>query len=221
MSIIRLPNGKLLYFAHVPKCAGTAIERYLEARFGPLGMRDSSFAMRTPGAAWSLSPPQHMPEEVRRDLLPDSLFDGMFAALRHPATRLRSAFLFKRDVDKALPAQPPFHRWIETVPRSLALNPYTLHGHLRPMTKCVPQATATFRIEDGLDAVVQWLDAQVGTQDGPHQITPANVLSQRLGTQPDTVKLTPSILNTITTLYAADFDRFAYPINPQDMENSK
>lgn len=214
-------QDKWIYFAHVPKCAGTAVERYLEDRFGPLGMRDGGFGRRSAYEAWTLSPPQHMPEAVRSDLLPDTLFDGMFATVRHPATRLRSVFLFQRDVEKALPAKMRFHRWIDTLHRSLALDPYALHGHLRPMTEFVPEAATAFRIEDGLAPVVHWLDDLTGTESGPREIAPVNVLSERIGATLETIALTPRILDMIATLYADDFGRFGYPLDPEDMEGAK
>lgn len=213
-------RDKWIYFAHVPKCAGTAVERYLEARFGPLGMHDGGFGLRSAQAAWSLSPPQHMPEAVRRDLLPDTLFDGVFATIRHPVTRLRSVFLFQRDVEKAVPARLPFHGWLDTVQRSLTLDPYALHGHLRPMTEYVPTGATVFRVEDGLGAVVTWLDDLTGTQGGPREVAPFNVLSERLGAEPENVALTPRILNQIAALYQADFDRFGYPADPEEMEQT-
>lgn len=216
MPIARLPNGKFLYFAHVPKCAGTAVERYMIDRFGALGMHDGAYAARSDGDAWSLSPPQHMPETVRRDLLPDTLFDAVFATVRHPLLRLRSAFLFQREVERSLPAALPFHRWIETLPRSLALAPYALHRHLRPMVETVPANATVFRIEDGLDAVVAWLDRQAGTDDGPREIGTANRLADRLTDAQPEVPLSRKVMARVAEIYADDYARFDYPIDPDD-----
>lgn len=212
-------DDKWIYFAHVPKCAGTSIERYLDARFGALGLRDGNFAKRSPIAAWSLSPPQHMPEAVRRDLLPDTLFDGIFATVRHPAMRLRSAFLFQREVEQALPPNMPFHKWLDTLPRALALDPYALHGHLRPMTEFVPETAEVFRVEKGLTPVVAWLNDVTGTQDGPREIGQFNVLETRISTPVEPVDLTPGALDAIAALYRADFERFGYPVDPADMQD--
>lgn len=215
MPLIRLPNAKLLYFAHAPKCAGTAVERYLETRFGPPGLLDPGFGRRSATEAWSLSPPQHMPEAVRREILPDTLFDALFATVRHPALRLRSVYMFQRAVENALPATLRFERWLESLPRTLALDPYALHGHLRPMTDYVPNTARVFRIEDGLDPLVAWLDDMAGDADGPRAIAPANVLATRLGkATPPLPALTPALCARIAALYAADYDRFGYDISP-------
>lgn len=216
MPITRLRNGKLLYYAHVPKCAGTAVERYLQQRFGVLGMHDGAFARRSVAEAWSFSPPQHMPEAVRREILPDPLFDAIFATVRHPAHRLRSVFLFQRDVEKALAPTMRFERWLEGVPRTLALDPYALHGHLRPMHEMVPDAAKVFRVEDGVDAIVAWLDHLSGAEDEPRSIAPANVLAVRLGesgSKPPA--FTPEICAKIANIYPLDYARFGYETLPE------
>jgi hypothetical protein len=209
--------GKLIHFAHVPKCAGTAVEKYLEARFGALGMIDRRFGARSPAEAWSLSPPQHMPEAVRRDLLPDSLFDAQFAIVRHPAARLRSVFLFQREIERALPPRMGFVPWLKTLPRTLALDPYALHGHLRPMVETVPEPAQLFRLEDGLDAVVDWLDDLTGDPAGEdlRQIAPDNVLAARmkhLGRDMPDLRLTPVACALVAEIYAEDYTRFGYAV---------
>ena len=221
MPLVRLPNGKLLYFAHVPKCAGTAVEHYLKSRFGALGLLDPGFGRRTPFEAWSLSPPQHMPELLRRELLPDTLFDGIFATIRHPAVRLRSIFLFQQKVENAVPATLRFDRWIDILPRALALDPYAMHGHLQPMIRYVPESAHVFRIEDGLDALVAWLDGHAEETDGPRRIATANVTAERLRDTPPTIPpLTAPICARIADLYQADYDRFGYDMLPDMQEGT-
>ena len=222
MPLTRLPNGKLLYFVHVPKCAGTAVEKFLLARFGQLGMHDVYFASRTAMDAWSLTPPQHMPEAVRKTLLPDRLFDGIFATVRHPVDRLRSAFLFQREIAKAIPPKMAFGRWLAELPRLLATDPYAYHGHVRPMDDYVPPSATVFRVEDGMESLVDWLDGQAGNQDEPRAIKPANVLANRLpGDALPEVNLSLSVYNQIVELYRTDFERFGYPTDPSVMLKRK
>ncbi len=220
MPIARLPNQKLIYFAHVPKCAGTTVETYLGARFGPLGLLDSRFAKRPLQEAWSLSPPQHMPEPVRRDLLPDTLFDALFATVRHPATRLRSVFLFQREIERAIPQKTSFPGWIGTLARSLATDPYALHGHLRPMNEYVPREARVFRIENGLAPLVSWLDELAQEENPECSVKHMNVTSERIakslpaGRKPPTIQLNKPVLERISEIYAADYDRFGYDLTP-------
>jgi hypothetical protein len=226
MPLIRLANAKLLFFAHVPKCAGTSVEAYLRARFGPLGMLDQWFAARPAQDAWSLSPPQHMPEPVRQDLLPDTLFDAIFATVRHPAIRLRSVFLFQREVEKAIPMKMSFPNWLDTLPRSLATTPYALHGHLRPMSESVPKRAQVFRIEDGLDPLVSWLDDQAGDTDPKCEMGRKNVTADRFdkklaqNRKPPSIQLDKGVLGQIADIYAADYDRFGYSVSPPSAQDA-
>lgn len=212
MPLVRLKNGKLLYFSHVPKCAGTAIENYLAGRFGPLGMLDPSYGLRGMRDGWSLTPPQHMPEEVRRDLFPDTLFDAIFASVRHPALRLRSVFMFQREGENALPKSLTFERWIKSISRTIKLDPYALHGHLRPMTDQVPPAAHVFRIEDGLERVVHWIDSLADDEEGQRYIEPTNVMPERL--KPEAPELTYNTCGIIREIYDADYRRFGYRDEP-------
>jgi hypothetical protein len=220
MPIARLPNRKLIYFAHVPKCAGTTVETYLRVRFGPLGLLDSRFGKRPLQEAWSLSPPQHMPEPVRRDLLPDTLFDELFATVRHPATRLRSVFLFQREIEGAIPLKTSFPAWVGTLARSLATDPYALHGHLRPMIEYVPRGARVFRVENGLAPLVSWLDELAEEENPECSIKDMNVTSVRMakslpaGRKPPIIQLNKPVLERISDIYAADYDRFGYDLTP-------
>ena len=63
-------SGKLIYFAHVPKCAGTAIELYLQRRFGSLGFRDGGYFMAPAEQHWTKSSPQHIDLDALERLLP-------------------------------------------------------------------------------------------------------------------------------------------------------
>ena len=58
MPFFRL-RQQLIYFAHVPKCAGTSVEAYLQRRFGALAFRDQ-FHYRDPGPRWTVTSPQHV-----------------------------------------------------------------------------------------------------------------------------------------------------------------
>jgi hypothetical protein len=101
MPIARI-GSKLVYFAHVPKCAGSAVERYLEQRFGPMAFRDPAFYEQEHGERWSNSSPQHIPIKALSRLFPASFFDASFAVIRHPVDRLASAFLYQREIEGSI-----------------------------------------------------------------------------------------------------------------------
>jgi hypothetical protein len=174
--------------------------------------------MRSAEAAWTRSPPQHIPETVRRDLLPDALLDAAFTVVRHPFRRLHSVFLFQKMIERAIPRSVGFMRWLDIVAREVETSPYRLHAHLQPMGHFVPETARVFRLEDGLDAIVPWLDEVTGSIEGPRAIPPANVLSDRLRHEGEAPAAEPDpgreALEKVAMIYAEDFARFGYPVDP-------
>ncbi len=213
MPIFRIDGG-LYYFAHVPKCAGTAIEIYLTERFGQIGLRDSNFLGKPPNHRWSQSSPQHIDTATLSRLIPYSFFDGMFTVVRHPVDRLVSVFRFQRDLEDSLPGEIEFGEWLDGLDWYRRNAPFYLDNHPRPMTDLVPGAADVFRMENGLDPVIEWLDARAGNTEGPRAFRKINDYQSRLDARrlpkragPD---VTPEIRRKIATLYAGDFERFGY-----------
>lgn len=117
MPIFRTGRG-VLYFAHVPKCAGTTLETYLTDRFG-IGSRslfDSFYLRPKPTDRWSRSSPQHIDAHSLSLMFGPVFFDRMFAILRHPVLRLRSVYMYQRDVEGFIDPQERFLQWLEALP---------------------------------------------------------------------------------------------------------
>lgn len=203
MPIVRVKN-KVLYFAHVPRCAGSAIENYLRKRFGPIAFLDRRFLSVPQEERWSATSPQHITRDAMERLFPEGFFDASFAVVRDPADRLRSVFLRQRDIEQILPADTDFNTWLSTLP----LSGFDLDNHTRPMLDFIPKGCQIFRLEDGLDNVVKWLDDLVGDTDGPRHIERANSHEQKLQ-QADRASgpiplLSPDLHATITDKFEAD-----------------
>lgn len=216
MPLFRSAN-KVLYYAHVPKAAGTTVEQYIKARFGHLAFHDATFGAQAPTERWSQTSPQHIPEAARQRYLPDSFLDASFATVRHPATRLFSAFLFQRDIEAAIPAGTPFKTWLDTLEKQTPNTPHLFDGHIRPMSDFIPEKAQVFQIEKGLNAVVDWLDLQTGSTAPDIVMAPKNVLVDRLRFQKREVPtdtITPDAFERIAVMYRTDYARFGYDLYP-------
>ena len=99
-------NGALLYFAHVPRAAGTSIEQYLIQRFGPLAFLDPAFLAVPEAERWSRTSPQHLTAAALSRLVPESWIRHRFAVVRHPEDRILSVFRFQRDIEGNIPPGP-------------------------------------------------------------------------------------------------------------------
>lgn len=208
-------NGKLVYFAHVPKCAGTAVARYIEARFGLPALSDRQYLSVPEPLRWTRSSPQHIPLDALRRLFPAGFFDASFAIVRHPVDRMASVFLYQREKERTIPPELGFSDWLTQIAAERARNPFAYDNHTRPMTDFVPEEAVLFRIEDGVEAVEAWCDATFGAQTGdePVRIPRVNTRYRRLKEGPPVppFALTPNDRALVAELFAGDFERFGYP----------
>ena len=230
MPIVRMA-GHLVYFAHVPKCGGTAISNYLEGRFGPLALRDRRYLSIPIRRRWSRSSPQHIPLENLDRLFPPGFFDASFTMVRHPVDRLASVFLFQTETERTVPRSTPCAHWLQGLP-ARRRHPFIYDNHIRPMSELVPEAAEVFRLEAGMGPVIDWIDRlvpplaapDVGPDVGPD---PASDVGPDVGRVIDKVnhralrlERNPALDRSfavgaperalIADLYAEDFARFGY-----------
>lgn len=208
-------NGKLVYYAHVPKCAGSSVEHYLSERFGSVAFQNVNYLDRPKALRWTRTSPQHVDAGALALLFPPGFFDICFTIVRHPVRRLVSAYHFQLEVERSIPPETSFHEWLEDMADLLREDPFAFDNHIRPMDDIVPAAAHVFHLENGLDQLVPWCDAITGNADGPRTIPRVN--SRDTGkrqAKPQTVPSSEDI-GRITQIFAADFKRFGYQPDPE------
>ena len=205
-------SGKLVYYAHVPKCGGSSVANYLAERFGPLGFHDNAYTSRPEPQRWTRSSPQHVDAATLERLLPPGLFDAMFAVVRHPVQRVTSIYHFQAEVEGSIPPGTSFSDWLASLQPNAPEAPFAYDNHIRPMTQIVPEAATVFHLEHGLDAVIGWFDHIAGDAKGPRAILPENRQGEYQKAPVARVKPSPEDLSHIAELYAEDFSRFGYDL---------
>jgi len=208
-------QAMLIYYAHVPKCAGTAIEEYLQQRFGDLAFMDRRHFKRPYEPVWTATSPQHVSLKALSRLFPADFFDHSFTVVRHPVARIVSAYHFHRDVEGTVPTTVGLSEWLSALPEELEERPFAHDNHLRPMVEMVPDEAKVFHLEHGIDAIVPWLDAICGSEDGPRsikQVNPGKAKKWRNGRRLDPEIPTETDRRVIAEVYAEDFKRFGYSL---------
>ena len=202
------------YFAHVPKCGGTSVERYLMGRFGQIGFYDKTVSLRR-DTAWSRTSPQHMDWATLQTLLPPEFFAAVFAVVRHPVARAVSAYHFQIEVERTLAAETGFSDWLRTQARAFEADPFIMDNHFRPQVDFLPaEGCAVFHLEHGLEALIPYLDRLAGDEAGPRAIERANSRDDgKRRKSADPVAPTPEDLALMQEIYGADFARFGYAID--------
>lgn len=223
MPIFRI-NGHLAYFAHVPKCAGSAVEDYLADRFGPVGFLNRKFKDDPEYKRWSKTSPQHIDCATLETLFPADYLHVSFSVVRHPAARLLSSFHYENKLGD-LSLGMTFERWIKWSAARRDRKPFQRDGHLRLMGDFVPIDAHVFRLEDGLDAIIPWLDKLEGRQRQPRRIPLSNE-THKLRQRPRSLQvrilhklfpiqipqLNENLCRLVHGYYREDYERFGYGI---------
>lgn len=206
-------NGELCYFAHVPKCGGTSVERYLQTRFGAVGFLDTHHSRRGNRPRWSRTSPQHIDWESLQRILPGSMIAHVFTIVRHPVARVVSSYNFQIHVEKTADPGTSFSDWFKAKLEAFETDPFLIDNHFRPQSDFMPETAAVFHLEHGLDSIVPYLDTLAGDARGPRRVGHVNEKkTSHLSGRDGSASSRPSAddVALIAEFYARDFARFGY-----------
>lgn len=203
---LAIAGNRTIYFAHVPKAGGTSVELYLQRRFGELSLRPLTRKGRASdfhrGAFSSvMNAPNHLVAQDARHFLPRRV-DLSFVLVRDPLARIASEFRFQRRHSRI--AALGFSTWLRVMLRAVALDPRIYDNHLRPQVDFLSEGMEVFRLEDGVDRIVTWLDAALGETAPETEMTHAQK-SARIAVAPSRQDVA-----LVARFFAADYARFGY-----------
>lgn len=197
-------EGKRIFFAHIPKTGGSSLEIYLVERFGgPLSLRYRE-NIKQRGI---ISPSHHLTADDLLDVLERDV-DGYFAVVRNPLKRAISEFMFQSGHGNSIPSRFAFSTWLRIMLRCVEMDPRVYRNHIRPQHEMVPEGSEIFKMEDGFQPVIAWLDKLTGT-------TSEIEVGHHLKSVRKPVKLYRSDVQLIQKYYAGDYDAFGY--GPEDL----
>jgi len=203
-------DDKLILYAHVPKCGGSAVSWYLKNRFGPIAFNDRNFTARPATARWSRTSPQHIDRESLGLLFPEGFFDAVFTIVRHPVSRIVSAYHFQLEQEKSFSENFRFSDWLADLAEMRAEDPFVFDNHVRPMDEIVPEGAHVFHMEHGLDQLVPWFDTLTEERAGPRAVPRINEKGSSNGQRGEKVVPSDGDLDLIGRIYQTDFERFGY-----------
>ena len=198
---LALVGGRPIFFAHVPKTGGTAVEDYMLRRFGPLAILDRNKRRGVTGTGL-LMPATHLAAIDLAELLPPGTVT--FAMVRDPVDRLQSEYRYQQKASRA--SRLDFSTWLRVMLACLAREPRVYENHIRPQSDLVPEGAEIFHLErDGMTGMVAWLDAATGTTAPDVAVSEVNRSRARAP-----ITLHREDVAAIEAAMAVDYDRFGF-----------
>lgn len=193
--------AKRVFFAHVPKTGGSSVEDYLVRRFGgPLSLRDVTNRRRDRHRGM-IALSTHFTARDLDDVLPHDI-DHAFALVREPLSRMKSQFRFQTGISRT--RRFDFATWVRIMFAAHDLDPRVYQNHIRPQSDLVREGMEVFRLEDGFDGMIAWLDEITGT-------TAPDVEMGHLLKKPRApIAVSREDAEAIAEFYAVDHARFGY-----------
>lgn len=202
-------DGKNILFVHVPKCGGSSIENaFRDSGYSVLGL-DRSGGKKSANYQRVCSP-QHMHADLLQRTLRIGRFDMVFMVVREPIARFRSEYVYRhRKQETVSKAAVDISKWAEKNFRAYEKDPYVLDNHLRPQDEFWLPEARVYRLEDGLETMIQDLNStfELGVEWQTKRVLHSKA---EVGFSSSEVELSDELHERLTDFYAADFERFGY-----------
>lgn len=209
---ICIKDDRAVLFVHVPKTGGSSLEEMLADNGWDVSWRDVRAGPGTPNSH-VLCSPQHLHAERLRQTFRLDTFDAVFMVVRDPFTRFRSEagmrWLSHHGGTRAPLTEQAADDWADHALAAYREDPYVFDNHLRPQVEFRLPDAHVYRFEDGLESVVDALNADLGlglSGEVPHALDRMQVSGFRTQDLP----LSDALRRRLSEVYADDFEAFGY-----------
>lgn len=199
-----IKDDKSILFVHVPKTGGSSIEQ---------SFADSGYETHFLGGPRTLRrlrrcTPQHMHARMLRQTFRLGRFDLIFMLVREPLARFRSEYGMQHKHDVRTDRKS-VEEWAERVFTRYEKDNFAFDNHLRPQAEFLLPNARVFRLEDGLDRVVEQLNADHGLGLVPPS---TRVRDRRLqsGVASTDVEISRRLAKRVRNFYDVDYRTFGY-----------
>ena len=202
-------NNTICHFAHIPKCAGSSIEHYLENHNIKLAFLDRTFDAAS--KSWNISSPQHIDGYSLSRLFPGDFFDLGFAISRDPITRFISAF--KHHIfQKNIPNNKNINLFIKDELPNLTNEIGIFDNHFLPQSKfLIPgMSYQIFKLENDLASVKQYIDKNLLGFDSSKKILHYNADRSQNIIKSKQLEIDFIAMDILKELYSEDYSILKY-----------
>lgn len=199
MPVFETEKG-LIFFSHIPKCAGMSIEKGFSGY--PTHLKNPYLHGKNQlGFPCS---PQHFHAEIIQKMFNARHFQYTFSVVRNPFDRVSSEYRFRADIAKRQNREiANFDLWLQHSLQKYHADPYILDNHLRPQVQFLLPDMKVLKLEIGLVEIFKVIQEDIPglSLDPP---THANVSNSSIP------ELSPKSIALITQMYSEDFEQLDY-----------
>lgn len=203
-------DGRNILFVHVPKAGGSSIEQIFGMSGYQVLFRDPKTGPTSVNNLRSCSP-QHMHAQMLIDNFRVEKFDLIFMVTREPLARFKSEYGMRESEKLEHHTPVDVERWARRAFDRYRKDAFFLDNHLRPQSEFQLHGSLIYRLEDGLDRVVENLNARfaLGLRPAIPKVMDRKATS---GTYSKNVQISPALERRIKEFYHQDFTTFGYPL---------
>jgi hypothetical protein len=199
-------NGKNFLFVHIPKAAGTTIEKVFMNNDYKTSYRTSA---GTAVNKVTVCTPQHYHGNILQNIFNMHSFDFIFTVTRNPYERIRSEYAMRHKSAEKYQADV-VTRWMKNKFSTYNTNPFVNDNHIRPQSEFLVPNIKIFKLEDSVESIFDFLnnnfDAGVSYNSGSK-----HMVSKRInGFSSRDVELNDESIKLINDFYNNDFELFGY-----------
>ncbi len=200
-------DKKNYLFIHIPKTAGTTIEKsFAHANYKTSYRR----SVGNPLNKVTCCTPQHIHADIINQTFNIQKFDGIFTMVRNPYDRVRSEYAM-RHKDKSKIDGEDVYLWLKEKINAYWKDKYINDNHIRPQAEFIVQGTDIFKLEDGIDYFFESLKQkyQINTSSKTNHMSS----QKRNGFSSSEVMLNDDSVDLINNFYNIDFKLFNYKMD--------
>jgi len=217
MPLYILDNTQI-FFAHVPKTGGSSVQEYMARRFGTesisiFGKTKRQMERAGVGTGMIICP-THLTATDLEDFIP-KIVKHKFAVVRDPVKRMISEYKFQ--TGHSVTTNFSFSTWLRIMFYATKKDVRACDNHIRPQVDLIPEGSEIFRLEDGFDQMIEWLDEKTGTTRD--DLTVGHFLKKSAKKD---FALSKQDIELIIDFYKDDYERLGYEKpDPNEFESGK
>ena len=199
MPIFSNKDSKIL-FIHIPKTGGTTVERVLNKYF--------EMSFHTIGKPASIKvTPQHFQAHDIKLLFNGIDWDYSFSIVRDPYERLISEYFYQTKIAKEnFQSRPDFSMWVVNNLERYKKNNFIFDNHLRPQYQFIDDDIEVFKLENGLDVVLNKLLNKYGF----NTLDREKIYYENKTHRDKDVDFSLEAIEIVNEVYHRDFELFGY-----------